>query len=165
VGASGNPQLTLPYPTPKVALTTRVAPSRDHLPHDVCRHLWLTLKGLTHELLEAVNLRRSPGERGHWADRFKSVYLENEAAVLDCMLYVELNPVRAGLVELPEDWRGSSFFLRDIGKADWLMPLSEILDQPSCRRSSEIITISIICAGKNSVISRSSESGRGLVLA
>lgn len=66
-----------------------------------------------------------------WADRFKSVYLENEDAVLDCMLYVELNPVRAGLVDRPDDWRGSSIFLRDIGKADWLMPLSEILDQPS----------------------------------
>ena len=66
-----------------------------------------------------------------WADRFKSVYLENEAAVLDCMLYVELNPLRAGLVDRPEEWRGSSIFLRDIGEADWLMPLSEILDQPS----------------------------------
>jgi hypothetical protein len=75
---------------------------------------------------------RNNQRRGRfWADRFKSVYLENEAAVLDCMLYVELNPVRAGLVERPEDWHGSSIFLRDIGKADWLMPLSEILDQPS----------------------------------
>jgi REP element-mobilizing transposase RayT len=74
---------------------------------------------------------RNNNRRGRfWADRFKSVYLENEAAVLDCMLYVELNPVRAGLVERPEDWRGSSIFLRDIGKADWLMPLSEILAQP-----------------------------------
>jgi hypothetical protein len=73
---------------------------------------------------------RNNQRRGRfWADRFKSVYLENEAAVLDCMLYVELNPVRAGLVERPEDWRGSSIFLRDIGKADWLMPLSAILAQ------------------------------------
>jgi hypothetical protein len=73
---------------------------------------------------------RNNQRRGRfWADRFKSVYLENEAAVLDCMLYIELNPVRAGLVERPEDWRGSSIFLRDIGKADWLMPLSDILSQ------------------------------------
>jgi putative transposase len=73
---------------------------------------------------------RNNQRRGRfWADRFKSVYLENEAAVLDCMLYVELNPVRAGLVERPEDWHGSSIFLRDIRKADWLMPLSDILAQ------------------------------------
>ena len=31
-----------------------------------------------------------------WADRFKSVLLEDTRALLDCMLYVELNPVRAG---------------------------------------------------------------------
>ncbi len=75
---------------------------------------------------------RNNNRRGRfWADRFKSVYLENEAAVLDCMLYVELNPVRADLIERPEEWRGSSIFLRDIGNADWLMSLSEILDQPN----------------------------------
>jgi len=74
---------------------------------------------------------QSNNRRGRfWADRFKSVHLENKDAVLDCMLYVELNPLRAGLVDRPEEWRGSSIFLRDIGKADWLIPLSEILDQP-----------------------------------
>ena len=28
-----------------------------------------------------------------WADRFKSTLLENDKALLDCMLYVELNAV------------------------------------------------------------------------
>jgi REP element-mobilizing transposase RayT len=70
-----------------------------------------------------------------WADRFKSVYLENLQAALDCMLYVELNPVRAGLVERPEDWRGSSIFLREIGKHDWLMPLKEILGRRSEKKA------------------------------
>ncbi len=75
---------------------------------------------------------RKNDRRGRfWADRFRSVHLENEAAVLDCMLYVELNPVRAGLVERPEDWSGSSIFFRDIGKDAWLMPLSRILFQES----------------------------------
>ncbi|HHQ48429.1 MAG TPA: hypothetical protein ENK19_06040, partial [Acidobacteria bacterium] len=41
-----------------------------------------------------------------WADRFKSVVLGDMQAVLDCMLYVDLNPVRAGLVERPEEWSG-----------------------------------------------------------
>jgi hypothetical protein len=66
-----------------------------------------------------------------WADRFKSVYLETEAAVLDCILYIELNPVRAGLVERPEDWHGSSIYLRELKKGAWLMPLTRICDQPS----------------------------------
>jgi len=58
-----------------------------------------------------------------WADRFRSTLLEDEEAVLECMMYVELNPVRAGLVKRPEDYEGSSFFLRSIGKAEWLMTM------------------------------------------
>ena len=64
-----------------------------------------------------------------WGDRFKSVYLQDKQAVLDCMLYVELNPVRAGLVERPEEWAGSSIYLRELGKDSWLSPLREFLDQ------------------------------------
>ncbi|HHQ47997.1 MAG TPA: hypothetical protein ENK19_03840 [Acidobacteria bacterium] len=62
-----------------------------------------------------------------WADRFKSVVLGDMQAVLDCMLYVDLNPVRAGLVERPEEWSGSSIHLREIGKDSWLMALGEVL--------------------------------------
>jgi putative transposase len=58
-----------------------------------------------------------------WADRFKSTYLQDERAVLDCMLYVELNPVRADIVERPEEWHGSSSRLRELGEDRWLVPL------------------------------------------
>lgn len=64
-----------------------------------------------------------------WADRFKSTLLENTKAMLDCMLYVELNPVRAGLVERPEEWEGSSLLLREAGLDGWLMPLSDIFEK------------------------------------
>jgi REP element-mobilizing transposase RayT len=78
---------------------------------------------------------RSHQRRGRfWADRFKSVYLQNLQAVIDCMLYVELNPVRAGLVERPEEWKGSSVFLREIGRDSWLVPLKTFLDQPSRKK-------------------------------
>jgi REP element-mobilizing transposase RayT len=70
-----------------------------------------------------------------WADRFKSVYLEKLSDVLDCMLYVDLNPVRAGLVERPEDWTGSSLYYREIGKAKWLLPLREILSSCSSAKA------------------------------
>lgn len=40
---------------------------------------------------------------GHfWESRFTSVALVDAAAVLACLVYVDLNPLRAGLVHLPE---------------------------------------------------------------
>jgi REP element-mobilizing transposase RayT len=61
-----------------------------------------------------------------WGDRFKSTYLSDLKAVRDCMLYLELNPVRAGIVNKPEEYKGSSLYLRDIGKDDCLLSLSNI---------------------------------------
>jgi len=66
-----------------------------------------------------------------WGGRFKSVYLQQGNAVLDCMLYVDLNPVRAGIVERPEEWQGSSVYLREIGEDEWLLPLSEVVNAGS----------------------------------
>jgi len=63
---------------------------------------------------------------GFWADRYKSVWLEDLAALQDGLLYVELNPVRAGLVELPEQWRAGSAWCRKQGQTDGLVGLSEI---------------------------------------
>jgi len=79
---------------------------------------------------------RSFERRGRfWADRFKSVFLEDKQAVLDCMLYVELNPVRAGLVQRPEEWVGSSIYLREVAKDDWLTPLEKFMDQPTKKKA------------------------------
>ncbi len=72
-----------------------------------------------------------------WADRFKSTLLENTKALLDCMLYVELNPVRAGLVERPEDWKGCSLHLREAGQDEWLMPLTALFDKTKKRALTE----------------------------
>jgi putative transposase len=47
---------------------------------------------------------------GHlWEDRFKSVIVEDGVAVKTMAAYIDLNPVRAGIVKNPEDYRWSSY--------------------------------------------------------
>ena len=41
--------------------------------------------------------------------RFKAVVVDKEGYVLDLSCYIHLNPVRARLVQRPEDWRYSSY--------------------------------------------------------
>ena len=72
-----------------------------------------------------------------WAERFKSTLLENSQAMLDAMLYVELNAVRAGLVERPEQWKGGSLYLREAGQDEWLMPLSILFGKTKKRALTE----------------------------
>src|SRR5688572_11533990 len=56
----------------------------------------------------AVELNRRQGGCGHlWQGRFASVPMD-ESHLHACLRYVELNPVRAGLVERPEAWPWSS---------------------------------------------------------
>ena len=67
------------------------------------------------------------GRRGSfWEGRFKSTLLIDLDAVQECLLYVELNPVRAGLVERPERWARSSAHLRNLKEDRWMLPLEEI---------------------------------------
>ncbi len=44
-----------------------------------------------------------------WEGRYKSSVLDSEAYLLTCMSYIDLNPVRAGLVEAPENFDWSSY--------------------------------------------------------
>jgi putative transposase len=53
-------------------------------------------------------VNRREGWQGHlWQDRFASFAMD-EPHLVACARYVELNPVRAGLAERPQDWPWSS---------------------------------------------------------
>jgi REP element-mobilizing transposase RayT len=47
--------------------------------------------------------------RGYfWGDRFKSVIVDEGETLINCLAYIDLNPLRAGIVERPEDYRWNS---------------------------------------------------------
>lgn len=56
---------------------------------------------------------------GHfWQDRFKSNVIETDSYLLQCGKYIELNPVRAGMVSKPEQYAFSSYSFYAKGKPD-----------------------------------------------
>jgi len=47
--------------------------------------------------------------RGYfWGDRFKSVIVDKGETLINCLAYIDLNPLRAGIVCRPEDYRWNS---------------------------------------------------------
>ena len=47
--------------------------------------------------------------RGYfWGERFKSVIVDRGETLVNCLAYIDLNPLRAGLVKRPEEYRWSS---------------------------------------------------------
>ncbi|MBI4444634.1 MAG: hypothetical protein HY645_01890 [Acidobacteria bacterium] len=63
-----------------------------------------------------------------FGERFKSVILADLPAVLSCILYVDLNALRAGLVDKPEEWKWGSIHERERpGGVLALVPLEQIL--------------------------------------
>ena len=56
-----------------------------------------------------------------WEGRFRSSIVQMETYLLRCHRYIELNPVRAGMVGHPADYRWSSFSANAMGKPDHLI--------------------------------------------
>ena len=56
-----------------------------------------------------------------WEGRYKAALIDSESYLLTCMRYVELNPVRAGMVSHPSEYRWSSYFFNALGHADALV--------------------------------------------
>ena len=65
------------------------------------------MKAVKHAL--SVYFNRAHHRRGTlWGERFKSVIVQNGETLVNCLAYIDLNPVRAGIVEKTEDYRWNS---------------------------------------------------------
>lgn len=53
-----------------------------------------------------------------WEGRFKSSLVDTNRYCLTCYRYIELNPLRAGMVKYPEDYPWSSYHFNATGKSD-----------------------------------------------
>ena len=78
--------------------------------------VWLSMLSNLPKFMQQLNLlyfnyyKRVYGYSGHiWQGRYKSNIIDTDAYLLQCGKYIELNPVRAGMVKLPEEYRFSSY--------------------------------------------------------
>ena len=63
-----------------------------------------------------------------WDGRFRSSPIDDEAYLLACYRYIEMNPVRAGMVQSPADYEWSSYRYNAVGQAhEMLTPTREYL--------------------------------------
>jgi putative transposase len=102
--------------------------------------LYLNAKSMLSKFMKQVNLtyfhyyRKTYGYFGHfWQDRFKSNIIETDSYLLQCGKYIELNPVRAKIVDNPSKYLFSSYNFYAKGKADALLTQSpSYLDLSDC---------------------------------
>lgn len=61
-----------------------------------------------------------------WEGRYRATVVDSERYLLTLMRYIELNPVRAGMVDMPQDYPWSSYRRNALGEggpnAVWLTP-------------------------------------------
>jgi REP element-mobilizing transposase RayT len=75
------------------------------------REKWSSLSEFVKEIKQQFTryYNKRHDRRGYfWGDRFKSLIVENGETLVNCLAYIDLNPVRAGIVSKPEDYRWNS---------------------------------------------------------
>lgn len=74
-----------------------------------------------------------------WDSRYKSSLIDADHYLLTCQRYIELNPVRAGIVTDPADYRWSSYRSNALGQSNPLLtphPVHQSLDSLDSQRQS-----------------------------
>lgn len=64
-----------------------------------------------------------------WEGRYKSSLVDSDAYLLTCMRYIELNPVRARMVNHPGEYRWSSYAANAMGRTHPLLTAHPVYEQ------------------------------------
>jgi putative transposase len=87
----------------------------------------LVMKHLGQRYVQYVN-RRYARTGSLWEGRFRSSMVDSTGYFMLCQRYIELNPVRAGMVAQPQEYRWSSHGVNAFGhRSDLVVPRSEYL--------------------------------------
>jgi putative transposase len=102
-----------------------------------------------------------------WEGRFKSCVVAAEDYLLTCQRYIELNPVRAGMVDGPADYPWSSFRANGLGYATQLCTPHEVyqrlgLDAPERTAAYRELFRAQLAPATVSRIRRATEKGMAL---
>ncbi len=77
-----------------------------------------------------------------WGDRYKSVIVEEGRTLINLLAYIDLNPIRAGIVKRPEEYRWSGLgYLVQTGNRDNLVSLDLGLPEWNDGTPSEVIRL------------------------
>ena len=77
-------------------------------------NLWKVMHGVNMSYAKYFNHKYN--KCGHLLqDRYKSYVISKDSYVINCVNYIEYNPVRAGIVDKPEDYPWSSYRARVLG--------------------------------------------------
>ncbi len=83
------------------------------------REKWSSLSEYIKEIKQGFSryYNRLHSRRGYfWSERFKSVIVDNGETLINCLAYIDLNPMRAGIAKRPEDYRWCSLGYHVQGK-------------------------------------------------
>jgi len=106
-------------------------------PGDEASNISVLMKCLAGRHARRVNTRNS-WSGSLWESRFKCSPIDTDRYLLTCGRYIDFNPVRAGLVQLPEEYIWSSYRARSgIAACEWLdldPAIAALADTDSRRR-------------------------------
>jgi len=109
------------------------------------REKWADLSQYVKEIKQSFSrfYNRLHNRKGFfWSERFKSVIVDNGETLINCLAYIDLNPVRAGLVEKPEDYRWCSLgYHMQTNNKDNILSLDFGLREFGLRKTTERLNI------------------------